>query len=267
MFRYEPIKGKLGLVVDEILSGGHKKAAGDIQNVMEESEVQNYDIGTRLVMDDRVFRYCKATEALRSCIGGLCAMSQIEEYTHATASAAGTYEVTVLDVVARVANWYAGGYIWIMDYAPATTGIGELYRIKSSGIGDETSVTLTLEEPLKTRVPASTWVTIWASIYGQIQVTALPKASCVCYPLIEVANGSYFWGQTWGPCFVQCGYSPGQYNNDREMYFKPDHYGCLPGSSIDFSSLGNVIPQRIGFLLPNTAIVGTDNLIMLQISP
>jgi len=265
MQRYEPIKKKHAGVFDQILTAGHKLPGGNIQRIHEQSTVQNYDIGTRLVMDDRVFRYCKAGSALRDLLSGNCAMSQIEVYTHATASVVGSYYVTILDTAARVKDWYAGGYIWIMRYAPTTTGIGQLHRIKASEASAGVSVKLTLEEPLEVECGASTWITAWASIYSNIKIDILPKSSLVCIPLIEVASGSYFWGQTWGPIFLQCGYSPGSKNYDREVYWKSDHYGFLPGSEIDFTS--DVIPQRIGFLLPDTAVIGTDNFVMLQISP
>lgn len=267
MQRYEPLKGKHGIIVDEIMTGGHQKALGKSQRIQEQSTVQNYDIGTRLVMDDRVFRYCKAGSDLRDLLSGNCAMSQIEVNTHATASKVGTYEVTVLDIAVRDKDHYAGGYLWVQRYAPTTTGIGRMHRIKSSEKSAGTSVKVTLWEPLEVEVPASTWITIWANIYSNIKIDILPKSSCVCIPLIQVASGSYFWGQTWGPVFLQCGYSPGAENYDREVYWKADHYGFLPGSHIDFSTLGNDIPQRIGFLLPDTAVIGTDNLIMLQLSP
>lgn len=209
MKRYEPIKKHVAGVFDQIITGGHKKPLGKLQRIHEQSTVQNYDIGTRLVMDDRVFRYCKAGSDLRDLLSGMCAMSQIEVYTAAEVYAVGTYYVTVLDVAVRDKDHYAGGYIWIMRYAPGTTGIGRIYRIKSSEASSGTSVKLTLWEPLEVECPASTWITVWASIYSNIQLGILPKASIVCIPLIEVANGSYFWGQTWGPIFAQCGYSPG----------------------------------------------------------
>jgi len=252
-------------VFQEIESGIGMVVGGSAQDILAESATKNFPIGTRRVVDDRVFRYCKAGTNLREQIPGICAMSQIECNTHAVESLAGTYEVTILDTVARVEDWYAGGYYWGMLYAPATTGIGPIYRIKSSEESSGISVKLTLEKPLVRTIAASNWSTTWANIYSNIQCAILPKASMVCLPLIQVTSGKYFWGQTWGPCFGHCGYSPGSKNYDREFYFKADHYGFLPGSEIDFST--DIIPQRVGFLLPDTAVVGTDNLFMLQLAP
>lgn len=262
---YNPKRKKDGVIVDQILSGGDMKPNGKLQDIHEQSTVQNYDIGTRLVVDDRVFRYCKAGTAMRELIGGLCGMSQIECNTHATASKEGTYEVTILDTVARNKDHYAGGYYWGQIYGPETTGIGPMYRIKSSEKSVGTSVKLTLETPLVIEIPAGCWSTTWASIYGNIRTEILPEASLVCMPLIQVEAGSYFWGQTWGPCFMQCG-AAADSDYDRELYYRADYFGCIKGSDVDFAT-GDIIPQRVGFVLPNTAPVGPDNFFMLQLSP
>ena len=259
-----------GLVVNKQYSGGGLIANGVDQDIDVESQTQNFEIGTRLVIDDRVFRYCKAGDTLRSMLEGLNAGVPTECNTHGVESAAGSDEVTILDETARVVDYYKGGYIWIMKIPHEATGLGQFYRIKSSTVNDPggggTFVTLTLERTLAFAVPATTWTTTWTNIYGNVRPGILAKASLVCMPLIPVTSGYYFWGQTWGPIFLQCGYSPGSKNYDREFYYKSDHYGVLPGSEIDFSSLGNVIPQRIGFLLVNT-VNGTDNFMMLQLSP
>jgi len=257
--RYEPIRGKDGIIVDQIISGGHQKPLGKAQNIHTQSTVQNYDIGTRLVLDDRVFRYCKAgTLGLRAMLEGLDIQDSIKVYTHATISAAGTYEVTILDTIARDKDHYKGGYLWIEVKPPEPTGIGQHYRVKSSEASEGVSIKITLWEPLTYEVPASAWIEILKSIYCDLRRGINDFASLVALPLIPVDAGSYFWGQTWGPVFMQCGYNPGDKNDDREVYYKSDHYGILPGSEIDFTA--DFIPQRIGFLL-------NSNFVMLQLAP
>jgi len=249
----------------KIETGGGMVAGGSEQTIYEESVTQNFVIGTRRVIDDRVFRYCRAGTALRELIPGVCGMSQIEGNTIAVEALAGQYNVSILDI-ARVADWYKGGYYWAMEYAPAVTGIGHLYRIKSSAEGIGVFVELTLEEPIVRTIPASNWSTTWANIYGNVQCgVGLTQCSMVCMPLIVVQNAYYFWGQTWGPTFFQCGYTPGVIANDREFYYMPQLEGVEPGSEVDFAT--DIIPQRVGFLLPNTQVVGTDNFAMLQLSP
>ncbi len=261
--KYDPARKETGISVDFIFLGGRQLAEGFFQDIHETSTVKNYTLGTKISRDDRVFRYCKAGAALRELIPGANASGQTEVNTDTTVRAVGDILVTILDTTVRVVNYYAGGYFWVMYYAPATTGIGILYRVVSSTAGTGTSVVLTLATPLKRAIPSTTWTTSWPSIYGNVSNAQMAKASMVCMPLVQVASGSYFWGQTGGPCFAQCGYSPGSKDYDREFYYKGNLDGVLPGSEVDFTS--DVIPQRVGYLLPNTGVVGTDNFFMLQL--
>ena len=61
---YNPDLKEDGVQIDQILSGGRMTPAGKLQDIHEVSTVQNYDLGTRLVIDDRVYRYAKAAENL-----------------------------------------------------------------------------------------------------------------------------------------------------------------------------------------------------------
>lgn len=247
------------MVLDQILSGGHMLPGGKLQDIHATSTVQNYDIGTRMVMDDRVFRYCKAgSGGLRSMMEGLDIQTAVNVNTHATASLAGTYEVTILDTVARDKDHYKGGYIWILELPVEPTGIGQVYRIKSSEASVGVSVKLTLWEALAYEVAAGAEIEALKSIYCDLRPGINDFASLIALPLLPVAENSYFWGQTWGPVFMQCGYSPGSKNDDREVYYRSDHYGIMPGSEVNFA--GEFVPQRIGFLI-------NSNWVMLQLSP
>ncbi len=260
---YNAPRGLDGVELDQVVHGGGMLSGGKLQDIHSVSTTQNYEIGSRLLMDDRMFRYCKAGAALRELIPGANADGQTEVNTDATDRVIGGKVVTILDTTVRVVNYYAGGYYWVMYYAPATTGIGILYRVISSTAGTGTSVVLTLATPITRDIDAASWSTAWPSIYGNVSNAVMAKASMVCMPLVQVASGSYFWGQTGGPCFAHCGYSPGSKDYDRELYYKGNLTGFLPGSEVDFTS--DVIPQRVGYLLPNTGVVGTDNFFMLQL--
>jgi len=255
-----------------------------------EQDTQKYPIGMRIALDDRVFRYCKAGTALRPLIDGMNGnLVSVRGNTDAVEYAAGTREITIpmnpysVDYVAeQTVNYWKGGFVWIITtpWSPAVTGAGQFYRIKSSAVAVGGFVTLTLEEPLVVTVPASVEVNAWPNIYSNIVGIPSPfggeaRMSLVCIPLIPVTLGNYFWGQTWGPMMAHCGYTPGRAENDREMYWSAAHYGCIPGTEVDFTT-PNAIPQRVGFVLPNTSPwtnmdnadqLGSDNLFMLQLSP
>jgi len=256
------------------------------QGVYQESEVQKYPIGLRYAMDERVFRYCHAGSELFALMEGHCGNFPREGETDAVVYPAGTFKITipmnpngVHYVEEQKANYWKDGYIWIMQY-PIVTGAGQFYRIKSSTAAVGGFVTLTLYDPLDVTVTASTWITAWPNVYGDIRGGVDDRMSNVCIPLIPVTSGYYFWGQTWGPIFANSGQTPGREDCDREVYFHPraadaGQRGITPGSQVDFTA-GKAIPQRAGFLITNTntwtnaddgAELGGDQLYMLQLSP
>jgi len=262
---YNPDRGKDGIFVDQIFSSGHMKSGGKLQDIHEVSTTQNYDIGTRWAIDDRVFRYCQAGGALTAMKAGHCGNLPTECNSDANAYAIGDSVFTILDTTARVVDYYNNGYVWIMK-----SGAYQFHRIKSSPVSAGTSIALTLAEPLRVTIAASTWCTAWRNIYADIQPTSSEFQSNVVVALRAVASGSYFWGQTWGPCFGTV-YStvPGRNARDRELYFNIDG-ALMTGSDVDFSTAGNNIPQRAGFLITNTTPGGSgygDQLYMLQLSP
>lgn len=261
---YQATRGKDGIAAEQIISGGRQIAGGKRQDIHEQSTVQNYDIGTRLVMDDRVFRYCKAGGNLTAMKAGHCGNLPTECNTAAVEYKEGTYEVTILDTTVRVADYYKEGYIWLM-----VAGAYELYRIKSSAVGAGVSVKLTLYQALLADVPASTWGTTWPNVYSDIEGVTSGFKSNVVVALRAVTSGNYFWGQTWGPCFgTVFNEVPGRASGDRELYFNTD--GALKASVDVAPESTNPIPQRAGFLITNTSPGGAgygDQLYMLQLSP
>lgn len=273
---YQPKRKKDGMIVDQVLTGGHMLAGGKLQDVHEQSTVQNYNIGTRLVIDDRVFRYCKAGGALEALKAGHCGVMPREGNCAAVEYPVGSYTITIPEnpngakyAEEAVKDYWAEGFIWIQ------TSPQGMYKIKSSAAASGGFITLTLYEPLKVKVPASTWITAWANIYSDINDTHSARMSNVVVPLISVTSGNYFWGQTWGPCFgTVVSTTPGRNDGDREVYFHID--GALHSSvDLDFSA-GNAFCQRAGFLITNTSPwtnaggnpeLGGDQLYMLQLSP
>ena len=177
--KYDPERQEDGVELDFIFLGGKQLAAGAFQDLHETSTVKKYSIGTKVMRDDRTFRYCKAGAALRELIPGANADGQTEVNTDATDRVIGGKVVTILDTTVRVVNYYAGGYYWVMYYAPATTGIGILYRVISSTAGTGTSVVLTLATPITRDIDAASWSTAWPSIYGNVSNAVMAKASMV----------------------------------------------------------------------------------------
>ena len=257
-------------------------AGGKIQDIHEQSTVQNYDIGTRLVMDDRVFRYCKAGGNLVAMKAGHCGVMPREGNVDTEDYEVGDFIITIpvningaKHAEEVLKDYWKEGYLWIQ------TEPKQLIRIKSNLVAVDAAnefITLTLWEALKVRVVGSgsgtdRWITAWANLYSDILPTTSGKMSNVVVSLISVTSGSYFWGQTWGPCFgIQTSTKPGLASGDREIYFGSD--GALI-TGVDVHTAGGNA-QRAGFLITNTSPWvnaggtdegGGDQFYMLQLSP
>lgn len=287
--KYEPRRGKDGIIVDQILSAGHMKPEGKTQDVHEESSVQNYDIGTRMVMDDRVFRYCYAKGALQAMKGGASDVMPREGAGDAVEYAVGTFQVSIpmnqygddYDIE-KAAGYWDEGYYWAGISDPSG---GMLYRIKSSAVAaagvtslEGGHVIATLYEALKTKIPASTWQTTWVNPYKTCVAkigTHQARRSIICQPLIDVQATYYFWGQTWGPCFgYRHGAHVGRADLDRTLFYHTNA-AIMSGRSVNFSS-GQPLPQIAGSLITctrawtnmgNSEELGGDQFYMLQLSP
>lgn len=239
-----------------------------LPDVLVWDTAQKYPVGTKLVDGDRVFRYCKAGSGITAMKAGHQGAKPSEFNTEAVIHAAGATKITILDTGSasnRPVNYYAGGYLWIMDLI---SGIYMMHRILSSTVGNTVSITLTLETGLKSAVALAevgkgVWITAWPNIYSKILGTTSTKMSNVVVALIPVTSGKWFWGQTWGPCFgTSFNVVPGLNANQREVYFNSD--GALMAG--DDLSLDTTVRQRAGFILTNTTD-GGDQLYMLQLSP
>ena len=276
-------RAKDGVSAEMVITSGRYLGAG-VQDIHEESETQRYSIGTRLVVDDRVFRYCQAKQALDPLLGGRADVMPREGEMDGVAYEAGDTEVTIPmnangpDYVAeQVADYWNEGYIWIQ------TGM-QLHRIKDSAVATTTGritsltggyVTVTLYEGLKTAVGASEWQTAWVNPYKVCKHEHSGKMSVICQPLVSVTINYYFWGQTWGPCFGQLnGAAMGRTSNDRSVYYTSD--GSLQAGVTQVETAGSAHKQRAGFIITNTEAwtnaggsgeSGGDQFYMLQLSP
>lgn len=283
---YNATRGKDGVGAEMVLTSGRYLGAG-LQDLHEQSTVQKYSIGARLVVDDRVFRYCYAKGALNAFKGGCGDVMPREGEGDAVAYEVGDTVVSIPmneygdDFTAEKAvNYWAEGYYWS---GVATPTVGMMHRIKSSAVAAAGTTVLTggfvqatLYEALKYAIPASRWQTSWVNPYKVIKAKATGRQSVICQPLRNVTIDNYFWGQTWGPCFGQLHSTAiGRNDSDRMVFYKTD--GSLASSKdIDFATSGRPLPQIAGFVITdtrawtssdNTPELGGDQFYMLQLSP
>lgn len=282
---YKAARGKDGVAAEQIITSGRYLGAG-LQDVHEESATQKYSIGTRMVMDDRVFRYCYAKGALAALKGGAADVMPREGAGDAVAYEVGDTVVSIPmnqygdDYTAeKVAGYWNEGYYWS---GVSTPTIGMLHRIKSSAVAAAGTTVLeggyvqaTLYEALKYAIPASTWQTSWVNPYKVVKAKATGRQSIICQPLRNITAERYFWGQTWGPCFGQLhGSALGRADKERTLFYHTNG-AVMGGRAVNFTS-GQPLPQIAGFLITDTrawtnqdngAESGGDQFYMLQLSP
>ena len=175
------------------------------QGIYSVSVNQMAEIGHKIIVGDRVFRYSySGGDALVA--GTLVKSAQLpaEVNKSITAASAGGYEVTVATSAAQL--YLAGGYM-VTNATTAAHGAGQCYRIKSSKANGTvtTSTDLVLYDPLETAVTATTKVEVYGSPYYDLDISATVTDQISGVPPIPVTANYYFWLQTWGPASVLVG--------------------------------------------------------------
>ena len=150
--------------------------AAPFLDVFEASTIINprYRVGERVVLGDKIFRYCLSSGATLAHRGAINS-NIVPGATNGTgyegaagyATAAGENVLEISDTTAaHVANWYAGGEIVIFNGSANITQHG----IVSSTASDGTSLKITLESNLQVALTATgVGVTLYRSPYGAVQ--------------------------------------------------------------------------------------------------
>lgn len=256
-------KDPLSTAVD-IVSGGESliKYSGPTPdpNVYEDETTQRYKLGTRLAVDERVYHYARAGAGINRHDPVMNADSwSLTNEEPNQAAAAGATTVQVVNTSATE-NQYQGGWIAIF------TGRLQVRHILENDASDGTDTTLYLDGGLEEGITAdSTWVTGYPSIYYDTRTAAENFHSVVGVANCVVASGSYYWAQTWGPCYARAaGTVPGVTAYDRDIFAAGTGavYGHIQAEG---ATAGGY--QRLGFLLPKTSSGGGDQFFMLQLTP
>lgn len=221
------------------------------QDINTATVAQNYPIGMRHAVDERVFRYAcvRNTATLR---GRLAANLSTNEETGVAGanSAVGSYSVTIVVVAAGgiAVNELEGGYLTYKNTGFYT------HRIRSNtAAAFGADCVLTLETPLVENgiVDLTTVLNVFhnpwynvgsaAAVQGYAAYVGMPYTTIAATPL-------YTWLQTWGPCNC-CESALYGGPNERQAWAISD--GAI-GTYLDPSSLENIATQHVGFWLPMT---------------
>jgi len=184
---------------------GERRVGRPDQSIYEVSPVQNFELGTKKVIGDSIYRYGLAG-AVDIALGVLCQAPVPAAVHHdlvpSASYAAGVRLVELTIGAANIAaNEYAGGYLHVND----GTGQGQMKKILShpAALAGATCV-FTLVDPLTTALAvADSLCAITRNPYNQAIIhPAPPTAKLVGVPVAAIAAARYGWFQTRGPAAV-----------------------------------------------------------------
>jgi len=245
----------------------------------EQSVVQNFTFGSRMVVDERVFHYARAGAALVApCTYRLAVNADLNAGT--TWGMALNVDIAVGDVTCTITpgagygevpntialNELVGG--WIEIWGPANLFMWR--RIVGNTailVGVPATMVVTVDRPFNAIVVAAAGVAaLHRSIYRNSQMGGVYPGyeSANGIAPIPVANGSFFWLQTWGPCFIAPQFNaPGFAINSRDVYLGTN------GAVLDLTAmlLAGIAPQRIGYAMGASTNADGNSDIMLQLAP
>lgn len=250
----------------------------------QQSVVQNYTLGSKMVVDERVFHYARAGAALVApCTYRLAVNADLNAPT--TWGMALNVNIVIGDRTCTITPGAGYGEV------PNTVGLNELVGgwieiwgaanlfmwrkiIGNTAIvaGVPATMVITVDRPFNGAVVAAAGVAaLHRSIYRNTQMGGsvpgiVTFESANGLAPIPVANGSFFWLQTWGPCFIasQLG-NPGAVLNFRDVYLGAA--GTLLSFNAAYAAGANVSPQRIGYIMGASTNADGNNDVMLQLAP
>lgn len=243
--------------------------------VYTEETVQRYICGTRFTTwDGRVFKYSRGIAAVRSGYGAQnnagiinmnVALNQDTVVGERTVS-------WLLDSGAGYAtngtiaeDELAGAYI-IMGHGATNVRMNRLIVSNEGGVNGD-AIALTLDAPCSD-VATTPFSEIQLNPYRYLNRNVTPSyVSVMCVPAVNADANEYFWGQTWGPCWIVPGGTDsalGGTEDERAVYFVGDG-SVNAGVYVDAANRGH---QLAGFIIDDTAASAGSAapFVMLQLS-
>jgi hypothetical protein len=265
-WHYDESSESLDLMVDGKIV---EKFGGGYPNIHKSGTTQLYPLGTRLALPDgRVYRYALSSGACYAGQGADFVYQECAAYTTiGTTAAIGatTVDATAVTHTVLTKDELVGGYMIIYGASNADVQFRGILGNDAS-VADTAITGIKIDAPLVAAVTgASTGCEVFYNPYSSIALATGTNLSKAGVPAVEVAaSGTYFWLQTWGPCWVAPQNASFADANDRAAYWR--HDGSIEGEIANASkNAGLNSTQYAGFLITEGFTAGP--LLMLQVSP
>ena len=171
------------------------------QDVFTSSSTASHQLGEKMAIGPREFRYCKAGGT--ALVPGKLQQAQAEDTADqglaVAAAAVGAKTVVTTSTLTTTANQYAGGWVCVT----ITPGQGYSYRIASHPAASAAVLTITLEDPILVALTTDSRIDLVANPYSAVVVNPTTATSSpVGVAVYPVAASEFGWIQTKGPCPV-----------------------------------------------------------------
>lgn len=230
--------------------------------------VRKHANNTRYRVGDKVYKYGKATAAVKGCIGAFnTGIFKGVTGGNVTARAIGDVWLDILlDATTGSAAWFGTknnmvGGIWAQ---PDTTNPQSRIITGHEKGANAGTIKVYLDGPITRTMIATSFMEIAQNPYNQLQQPGSNLMSVMGVPTTVIASGSFGWFQTWGPTWMRPNITPfADNNNQRDAYFHND--GSVQNGGNLTIETGF---QKAGFVIDaTTGALDNPPFIFLQISP
>ena len=217
-------------------------------------DIQRYDIGTRFKLGDRTYHYCKAYGTQIPDVGSQPYYAQAVANCAVQAAAAKGDSVVYITTAATdgkahngliLEDELKGGTIVIF---PATTNHAIVRGIVANSltvVSQSNTMMITLDAPLPFALTTGATAECCFSPFYLVATAASQVKTTTCVPSLAATDQQYFWGQTWGPCWVAPAATVGTGNDNPMVQFAAN-------GSLVKEATGNITDQVAGFVLFQT---------------
>ncbi len=178
------------------------------QSINESSSVQLADLGQRLIVGDRVFRYAQiggvasipgdVLQFPATSVAGFCELLATGGNTDASAGKTFTFYCAT----SHAADFFAEGYI--ISQSGTAANLGQMYRIKThASVSDTANCTLTLYDALQKAVNVTDKWSIYRNPYKLVTQNTAGTTATAGVLSCPATTNDYVWIQTWGPCAIK----------------------------------------------------------------